>query len=386
MNNIAIVVIAYNRIESLKRLLHSLESARYPENTDVPLIISVDKSDSDEVEKFADGYDWRFGPKTVKKHERNLGLRNHILSQGKELDKYDAIVVLEDDIVVSPAFFEYAQQTIDKYYDNKDIAGISLYSFPLNNYTGFPFEPMKDGNDVFFINMAQSWGQIWMKNQWKEFEKWYKKNTEFAFSEDIPEQLFGWTKSWLKYHTRYCAERDKYFVYPYHSFSSNCGETGVHSKKKYASFQTSMQLLIESNLKLPDSPSESVRYDIFLENKDLYKALNVNENECCLNINGIRKIKKGQRYCLSTIPMPYRIIKSYGLSYHPIEYNVFLGNKGVGIWLYDLLSPSSKPANNDWRSIFISYHYRIFGIMPILKRYGLKSLCKDFFNAVKNKF
>ena len=51
MNKIGICIIAYNRIDSLKRVLLSLEQAYY--NEEVPLIISIDKSNSDAVEQFA---------------------------------------------------------------------------------------------------------------------------------------------------------------------------------------------------------------------------------------------------------------------------------------------------------------------------------------------
>ena len=46
----AIIVIAYNREESLKRLLTSLNNAIY-ESDDITLIISIDKSDNEKVYK-----------------------------------------------------------------------------------------------------------------------------------------------------------------------------------------------------------------------------------------------------------------------------------------------------------------------------------------------
>ena len=102
MKSIALVVIAYNRKDSLHRLLQSLDNAIYDE-VSIPLYISIDKSNTDEVERFADEHSWRHGKKTVVKHERNLGLRAHVLEQGRLLDKYDAIVILEDDLVVTAA-------------------------------------------------------------------------------------------------------------------------------------------------------------------------------------------------------------------------------------------------------------------------------------------
>ena len=47
----AIVAVTYNRMDSLQRLLTSLEQAHYTE--EVFLIISIDKSDSDEIACFA---------------------------------------------------------------------------------------------------------------------------------------------------------------------------------------------------------------------------------------------------------------------------------------------------------------------------------------------
>lgn len=217
MKKIAVVTIAFDRIESIRRLLQSLLDAEYL-GKQVDLIISVDKSDTDVVEQFADNFKWPYGNKTVKKHNKNLGLHKHIMSQGKDFDVYDALVVLEDDIVVSPAFFKYVAATVDKYSDNNDVAGISLYSFPLNNYTCNPFEPYKDSHDVYFMNTAQSWGQVWLKKQWLHFYEWYQRNLDFTPNAEIPLALFRWKKSWLKYHTRYCIENNKYFVYLFSLF------------------------------------------------------------------------------------------------------------------------------------------------------------------------
>ena len=64
--NIAIVVVTYNRVDSLSRLMDSLERASYG-NDRIPLIISVDKSNTNVVEDFADNYVWPYGDKIVQK-------------------------------------------------------------------------------------------------------------------------------------------------------------------------------------------------------------------------------------------------------------------------------------------------------------------------------
>ena len=156
---LAIVAVAYNRIDSLSRLLDSLDKAYY-NNERVTLIISVDKSNTEQVELFADKYEWSHGDKVVDKHRENLGLRNHMLSLGKWFNDYDALIVLEDDIVVSPDFYNYSMQTSLRYQNVNDVAGISLYSFETNYQTGCPFVPIKDENDVYFMNWRFSASKI----------------------------------------------------------------------------------------------------------------------------------------------------------------------------------------------------------------------------------
>lgn len=382
MAKIAITTIAYNRVNSLERLLRSLLDANYY-GVRTDLIISIDKSNTTSVEEFADAFEWPFGEKIVRKHSQNLGLRKHILSQGKSLEIYDAIVVLEDDVVVSPAFFGYTLQAIKKYEDNPDIAGISLYSFPLNPYTNSPFSPFKNGYDAFMMNTAQSWGQIWLKKQWNEFYNWYLEHTDFTPSNDVPQNLFAWEKSWLKYHTRYCIENNKYFVYPYHSFSTNCGEAGEHNNTGYNNYQTELQYSINSQLNLPSTPDDAVLYDGFFENKSLYDALNLSEEECYLDLNAFKNTFSSKRYLLSTKPYPYKVIKSYGLKLRPIECNILQNVAGNDIFLYDLTDKAEAPKRR-FPTYMLLYNYRIFSALSFIRQYKLKNILIDFINRIKN--
>lgn len=380
---IAIVTIAYNRINSLKRLLSSLLQANYPEEN-VDLIISIDKSETDTVEIFADDFIWPYGQKHVKKHAQNLGLKTHILSQGEEFKEYDALVILEDDVIVSPAFYKYVTQTCEKYHTNSDIAGISLYSFPLNYLTNLPFEPIKNEYDVYFMNTAQSWGQVWMKKQWMDFNEWYLNNSDFKISSEIPEVLFSWEKSWLKFHTRYCIENNKYFVYPYHAFSSNCGAAGTHASKGYNNFQTSMQISLLGKLKLPDKIQYGIRYDGFFENKDVYRSLGIESKECCIDLNGYRHNPSEKRFWLTTSLCPYEIVESYDLSLHPIEMNVLNKINGNDIFLYDTSKPSKGKKVTE-NTDFICFSLRLMTPRWIFRKLGMKTILTDFSKSLKRK-
>lgn len=81
-----------------------MQRAYYDEDVNVPLIISIDKSDTEDVLRLANEFHWNHGDKRVLSHAENLGLKAHVLSQGKLLEEFDAIVVLEDDVVVARDF------------------------------------------------------------------------------------------------------------------------------------------------------------------------------------------------------------------------------------------------------------------------------------------
>jgi len=380
--NIAIIVVAYNRLDSVKRLIQSLLNAEYTDNVD--LIISIDKSDTDIVEHYAEEVVWPYGNSIVNTHTQNLGLRQHMLSLGAFFENYDALVVLEDDVIVSPAFYHYIRQTVEKYHNNNDIAGISLYSFPLNYLTMCPFEPSKNGYDVYFAQTAQSWGEVWLKKQWIEFYKWYQQSEDFGYSEDVPSILYGWKKSWLKYHTRYCIEKGLFFVYPYHSFSSNCGEPGTHTKQNYNYYQSSMQSALIGSLRLPDNPDEAVCYDAFFENMGLYEALGYSKGNLCLDINGIRGKHSRKRYSLSSRLLPFHVIKSFGLKRFPIEENVYEEIHGDSIYLYDTAIASEKP-KGDAYSNFVLFPYRIISMTHTVYLYGFGRLIKESLQSLVKK-
>ncbi len=329
--NIGICVITYNRINSLKRVLQSLNEAQYPHEVD--LIISVDKSDTEQVADYARLFDWLHGHKEVIIHKENLGLRKHVLSCGELLNHYDALVVLEDDISVAESFFYYVEQCVEKYKDDDNIAGISLYNFPLHNYTYLPFMPLKTDSDVFLMQLAQSWGQVWMRKQWNAFIEWYKThNEEFEELPHLPKSICNWPRSsWLKYHNRYCIEQNKFFVYPYDSLSTNNCEPGTHNKTQFSYFQAQLLFGIKKEFKL----NPIVKYDGFFENMGLSSSLGIKPSEICIDLYGVKHNRLRKRYWLSCSNQPYKLVRTFALTMKPIEFNILYGVEGTGIYLYD---------------------------------------------------
>lgn len=357
--SIAIVSVAYNRSESLRRQLQSLDTAIYRQPA--TLIISIDKSDTEEVQHCAEDFLWRHGEKRVITHEQNLGLRAHMLSLGSYLKEFDAIIVLEDDVTVAPSFMDYAVACIDKYHDDERIAGISLYSYKISHKTHHTFEAAKSMYDVYFMNVAMSWGQVWMRHQWQDFHKWYEQNNEEFHLPHMPENVNNWSAhSWLKYHIRYCIEQEKYFVYPYFSMSTNHADAGIHMGEQANLYQTSMQPFPQTDFRLPALDECPVRYDGFMEPRYLAPYIGVDESLLCVDLLADKPRVLWKRYLLTTKILPYRVLRSYGLRLSPIEANVVLNTAGTDIFLYDTTQSESNPYHRDPYKIYCHLYHKGF--------------------------
>ncbi len=228
----AIVVVAYNRPKSLKRLLSSLTYAKKIQ--DARLIISIDNKEPDNytVREIADEFEWPYGEKEVIYQEKRLGLRKHVLQCGDLTEKYSSVIILEDDLYVSPYFYDYAIQALD-FYDHSDkISGISLYGQPIEDITDRPFTPIFDDSDVFFIQFPSSWGQAWTYKQWQPFREWLENNPDIS-GYPIHKHIVNWPEtSWKKYFTAYMVASNKYFVFPRQSLTTNFNDPGTHYSRE----------------------------------------------------------------------------------------------------------------------------------------------------------
>ena len=342
MRSFAIVLVCYNRIDGLMRLVSSLEKVDYAGRNDIELIFSVDNSGTTIVEDFAKQYEWPHGHKTLRTFSERQGLKKHILQCGDYTKIYDVVVVLEDDIFVSDSMYHYASQAADYYWEDERIAGISLYSFQKNWLKWLiRFEPQKSIYDVFFLKVAQSWGQVWTRNKWTLFKEWYQRHEAFEKSDRIPYALNSWPESsWLKYHDLYCIETGKYFVYPYVSLSTNYSDAGEHNNFTVTDHQVELQYGKIDYSFVPFS-EECVIYDEFMEREHLGKYLDVHDEELTVDIWGNKPKKYYSRYVLTVDSLPFKVLKSFSLALRPAELNIIVANKGQDIKLYDMRESAS---------------------------------------------
>ncbi len=356
----AIVVVAYNRDYPLKRLLNSLSRACY--DSPVDLVISIDKNGNQDVYSLADSFNWPHGNKEVVKKQHHLGLRHHILECGDLTARYGSIILLEDDLFVSPYFYTYARQCMEFYASDSNIAGISLYSHGYNETAYMGFRPLEDSSDVFFLQIASSWGQGWTKAQWQRFIKWYEKNKDRTFTEldGIPANVLQWSESsWKKYFIAYMIESDKYFVYPRISLSTNFSDPGIHHKTKQTRFQVPLQFFPKEWTFKPLQDSLAV-YDAFHEIlpeklKQLHGDLHGYDLE--IDFYGQKKLANTNRkYALTTKPA-VDPIQTFGKELKPIELNIVYGIKGLHISLAK--TKNCQDYTEDRLIYDLSYYYNI---------------------------
>lgn len=378
MSKMAIVVVGYNRVSGMMRLLQSLENANYSD--EITLIISIDNCGNDTVAKAAEAFVWSHGEKRVRTFSERQGLRKHILSCGDYLHEFDAIAVLEDDLIVSPAFYSYMKQCVEYYKDNRRIAGISLYTHKINVNTYLPFVPESGSHDVFFMQFAQSWGQVWLKEQWFEFRDWYEKNSELSIDgPNVPNLIVKWPKtSWLKYHIKYCIETDKYFVYPYDSLTTCFSDVGEHCKEENNYFQVPLMADGKKQYRFARNPEEVICYDAYFERCGLEKILNLPKNSVCVDIYGAKENKGKQRYWLTRNIYPYRIVKTYALTMRPHECNILYDIEGTEIKLYDTEAQVSMETKQDKLKNYktISYYFNMTAKWKCLMGYVVTRMKK----------
>lgn len=263
--NIPIVVIGYNRADSLQRLLRSVSRARYPGRVDI--IISIDHDHHEAVRDVARNFAWDHGEKHLIFHPENLGLRQHVLSCGDLVKECDALIMLEDDLFVSPSFYEFASAAVSYYLDDESIAGISLYSHHFSETAYLPFTPLADRSDVYFMQIPSSWGQVWTASQWGKFRQWYDHQAgNFDPNKaNVPDNIRNWrASSWKKYFSYYMIETGRYFVYPRISLTTNFSEPGTHIVEEKSIFQR--PLLHEPKPFVFVSPDQTCAvYDAFCE-------------------------------------------------------------------------------------------------------------------------
>lgn len=237
---IATLLFTYNRSYHTEQVITALRR-----NTVLPqkLFVFQDglKQDSDDCEwnkvnKLINGIDWCNNEIIIS--EYNKGLSASIVS-GIEFafEKYDAVIVLEDDCVPAQGFISFMTQCFEKYQNDKNVYSVSGYNWP--------FEMKKTQYDVYGCGRFSSWGWGTWKDRWGIYQKDYELLKNAKQDKELSRKLALWgsdlesllianiqgnADSWAVFWIMGIIWKDGICINPYKSLIRNIGMdgSGVH--------------------------------------------------------------------------------------------------------------------------------------------------------------
>jgi GT2 family glycosyltransferase len=161
-----IALFTYNRPKHAQLALASI--ARCARLDDCILYIYCDgPKDSTQIEKVAASrrvaQQWaaQLNAEVIERSE-NLGLARSIVTGVTALcQKYGRVIVVEDDMIVSPDFLHYMLEALDRYQDYPEVYQISAYMFQVEH----PNSP-----DAFFLPLTTTRGWATWQRAWHIFD------------------------------------------------------------------------------------------------------------------------------------------------------------------------------------------------------------------------
>lgn len=165
MNALApIVLFTFKRPEHTRRTLESL--AQNLEFAASPLFIYCDgprneaeAAQVDETRKLV--RDWPHPNKTIIERDRNWGLANSVIEGVSEIcECFGRVIVVEDDLIVSPVFLNYLNTALERYADEPKVMQVSAHMFPVSIQTQY---------DAVMLPFTTSWGWATWDRAWKHF-------------------------------------------------------------------------------------------------------------------------------------------------------------------------------------------------------------------------
>lgn len=386
----AIVAVGYNRPDGMKRLLESIGRAQY-RSSGIPLIVSIDESNrSDEVEKVAKEFQWNYGPKVIRRFPERQGLRKHIVKCGDYSETYGAVIILEDDLIVSEDFYNYTCAAHEMYQEDSRICGVSLYGYHVNVFNHFEFRPVPSIYDVYLGDMVVTWGQSWTKAQWTNFKAWYLEHEDKLPKSNpkLPKVVSGWTRSWGRYFASYIVENDLSYIYPYQSRTTCFSDYGEHYKGAAPLTYVQVPLMHGCPMDYRFGKFEDlIRYDSFYERvlDERYTVCGISGKDICMDTANMKTSTCGKAYVVSNEKLPYEKVASFGLTLRPICLNVLEEQPGNELHLYRLESDFIRKWDDD--ALYYADHRRLrYEYFDKSWRKALKYVTGELTSRIRKKF
>ena len=225
-NNYApIVMFTYCRLANTKETVEHLlknEEARY---SDLIIYSDAPKNERAEegVKKTREYIHSISGFKSIKiiERETNMGLANSIVDGVTNVvNQYGRVIVLEDDLSVSPYFLKYMNEGLDRYEDRDDIISIHGYIYPVKEKLPevilikgadcWGWATWKRGWDIFSFDAKSLYDQIKNVHRAKEFDF----NYSYPYLDMLRRQIDGSAGSWAVCWYASAFLKNKYTIYP----------------------------------------------------------------------------------------------------------------------------------------------------------------------------
>lgn len=161
MTYVPIALFTYNRADHTQRAVESL--LQNAEAKDSNLFIFSDGAKNEKAVKGVE--DNRkyihtvtgFKSVTIVEREKNWGLANSLIAGITDvISKYGRVIVVEDDLILSPYFLKFMNDGLDKYKNDDRVGAICGYIFPIE-------EKLPDN---FFLYFMHPWGWATWKRGW----------------------------------------------------------------------------------------------------------------------------------------------------------------------------------------------------------------------------
>ena len=181
-----IALFVYNRPAHTRRTVAALLKNELAKESDLIIYSDAPKySDAadvvHEVRDYVRTIDG-FRSVNIVERDRNWGLANSIIDGVTTVvNKYERIIVLEDDLVVSPVFLAYMHTALEKYSDEPRVMQISGNMFPVIHPEALP--------ETFFCRVATSWGWATWDRAWRKFEPDAKKLADMITTQKLRKEF-----------------------------------------------------------------------------------------------------------------------------------------------------------------------------------------------------
>lgn len=168
LSNLApIVLFTYNRPWHTQQTIEALQKNELAKESEL-FIFSDGGKDEISWQKVNEVRDYLktingFKNITLDFKEKNSGLGDSIiLGVTKIINQYEKIIVLEDDMVTSPYFLRFMNNSLDFYENEKKVWQVSGWFFPIES---------KDLEDLVVHQAMNCWAWGTWKNRWINFKK-----------------------------------------------------------------------------------------------------------------------------------------------------------------------------------------------------------------------